>query len=274
MRRPSVLVAALLGCLAGARQAAAQTTASEEWKIIDNSFLVEEAFNQDPHVVQNIFGFQRLTVRDWQFTFTQEFPVPRQRHQLSYTIPVQALEGTSGMGDMLVNYRLQVLEEGDGHPAFSPRVSVILPTGRVAAGAGTHGMQVSLPFSKRRGDVYFHWNGGFTWQRTSDGVSLTSPMAAGSVIYRARQMVNLMLESVVAGLAAEVAPTTPGAAPTSHRSVATTLSPGVRGGWNIGDDKQIIIGAALPITWTGSDTSRALFLYFSYEGPFKGLPRK
>jgi hypothetical protein len=48
----------------------------------------------------------------------------------------------------------------------------------------------------------------------------------------------------------------------------------VRGGWNIGDDKQIIIGAALPITWTGSDTSRALFLYFSYEGPFKGLPRK
>ncbi len=275
MRQRAVLiVAALAACLAAARPAAAQSSSSEEWKIIDNSFLVEEAFNQDPHVVQNIFGFQRLAVRDWQFTFTQEFPVPRERHQLSYTIPVQALDGATGMGDVLINYRLQVLEEGDGHPAFSPRVSVILPTGSVAAGAGTHGVQVNLPFSKRRGDVYFHWNGGFTWQRTSDGVSLTSPMAAGSVIYRARQMVNLMLESVVAGLAAEVPAATPGAAPVSRRTVATTLSPGVRGGWNIGDDKQIVIGAAVPVTWAGGEVNRALFLYFSYEGPFKGLPRK
>ena len=129
-------------------------------------------------------------------------------------------------------------------------------------------------FSKRRGDFYFHWNGGFTWQRTSDGVSLTSPAAAGSVIYRARQMVNLMLESVVAGLAAQAPSTTPGGAPTSRRTVATTLSPGIRGGWNIGDDKQIIVGAAVPITWSDGEASRAVFLYFSYEGPFKGLPRK
>ena len=245
-----------------------------EWKITDNSFLVEEAFNQDPHVVQNIFTFQQLTVRDWQFSFTQEFPVPRERHQLSYTIPAQSLDGTRGMGDMLVNYRLQVLDEGEGRPAFAPRFSVILPTGSAAAGAGTHGVQVNLPFSKRHGDFYFHWNGGFTWQRTSDGVSLTSPMVAGSVIYRVRQMLNVMLESVVAGLATEVTATTPGALPVSHRAVATTLSPGVRGGWNIGDDKQIIVGVAAPTTWSQGDASTAAFLYFSYEGPFKGLPRK
>jgi hypothetical protein len=133
---------------------------------------------------------------------------------------------------------------------------------------------VNLPFSKRHGDFYFHWNGGFTWQRTSHGVPLTSPMAAGSVIYRARQMLNLMLESVVAGLSAEVQPAAPGAAPIARRTVATTLSPGVRGGWNVGDDKQIILGAAMPITWAGGDTSQAVFLYFSYEGPVKGLPRK
>lgn len=272
MRAPAVLAAAWLACLAA--PASAQTSSADEWKITDNSFLVEEAFNQDPHVVQNIFTFQRLTARDWQFTFTQEFPVPRERHQLSYTLPVQSLDGTGGMGDVLVNYRLQVLEEGDGRPAFAPRFSVILPTGSVDAGAGTHGVQVNLPFSKRQGDLYFHWNGGFTWQRTSDGVSLTSPVAAGSVIYRARQMLNLMLESVVAGLAAEVPPTVPGAPSTAHRTLTTTLSPGVRGGWNVGDDKQIIVGAAVPVTWSGGDTSRAVFLYFSYEGPFRGLPRK
>jgi hypothetical protein len=256
--------------------ASAQTPPPDpsEWKITDNSFLVEEAFNQEAGIVQNIFGFQRLTVRDWQFTFTQEWPAPGVRHQLSYTVPVQSLEGTSGMGDVLVNYRLQVLEEGPGRPAFSPRVSVILPSGSTDAGAGTYGLQMNLPVSKRRGDFYYHWNGGVTWQKTHGGVSLLSPATSGSVIFRARQMLNLMLEGVVAGLAAEVPQTSEGAPPTSHRAVATTLSPGVRGGWNLGDDKQIIVGAAVPVTWTGGETSRAVFLYFSYEGPVRGLPRK
>lgn len=258
-----------------ARDAHAQTAPPDpsEWKITDNSFLVEEAFNQEAGIVQNIFGFQRLTVRDWQFTFTQEWPAPGTRHQLSYTIPVQSLDGNSGMGDVLVNYRLQVLEEGDKRPAFSPRVSAILPSGSVDAGAGTRGVQMNLPFSKRSGDFYFHWNAGATWQWTKDDVRLTSPMAAGSVIYRARQMLNLMLEGVVAGLAAETQ-SSPTAPAVSRRSTASTLSPGVRGGWNLSEDKQIVIGAAVPTTWSGGESSTALFLYFSYEGPVRGLPRK
>ena len=256
--------------------AAAQTPPPPDpgdWKITDNSFLVEEAFNQEAGIVQNIFGFQRLTVRDWQFTFTQEWPAPGMRHQLSYTVPVQSADGTSGMGDVLVNYRLQVLEEGAGRPAFAPRISAILPSGSTAAGAGTHGVQVNLPFSKRTGDFYFHWNGGASWQWTKDGVLLTSPSAAGSIIYRARQMLNLMLEGVVAGLAAET-PSTPTAPGVSRRTTASTLSPGVRGGWNASEDKQIILGAAVPTTWSGGESNTAIFLYFSYEGPVRGLPRK
>jgi hypothetical protein len=277
---PKRLVVAAMAVLASiaipalaAAQAPPPPPNADDWKITDNSFLVEEAFNQDPGIVQNIFGFQRLTVRDWQFTFTQEWPAPGMRHQLSYTIPVQALDGNTGMGDVLINYRLQVLEEGPGHPAFSPRVSVILPSGSTEAGAGTHGVQVNLPFSKRRGDFYFHGNGGVTWQRTRDHVSLVTPAAAGSVIYRARQMVNLMLEAVVAGVEA-TAEAPPGAPPVTSRVVTTTLSPGVRGGWNVTDDKQIIVGAAVPITFSGGETDHALFFYFSYEGPVKGLPRK
>jgi hypothetical protein len=261
--------------LVAAAGAAAQTPPPDpgEWKITDNSFLVEEAFNQEAGIVQNIFGFQRLTVRDWQFTFTQEWPAPGMRHQLSYTVPVQSADGTSGMGDVLLNYRLQVLEEGAGHPAFAPRISAILPSGSTAVGAGTHGVQVNLPFSKRSGDFYFHWNGGASWQWTKDGVLLTSPSAAGSIIYRAKQMLNLMLEGVVAGLAAETpsTPTTPGV---SRRATASTLSPGVRGGWNVSEDKQIILGAAVPTTWSGGESETAIFLYFSYEGPVRGLPRR
>jgi hypothetical protein len=239
-------------------QPAAQ--APSEWRITDNSFLVEEAFNQDAGIVQHIFGFQRQNGRNWAFTFTQEWPAPRMRHQLSYTIPVQSLDGHSGFGDVLINYRLQVLEEGPGRPAFSPRVSVILPSGDDAAGAGTHGVQVNLPFSKHRGDVYFHANGGFTWQRTPGGASIWSPSAAGSLIYRAKDMLNLMLESVV------VRPT--------ESPTAMTISPGVRGGWNLTDEKQIVVGLAAPITRSGGGTTGALFLYFSYEGPVSGLPKK
>jgi hypothetical protein len=48
-----------------------------------------------------------------------------------------------------------------------------------------------------------------------------------------------------------------------------TLSPGVRGGWNVAKDAQVIIGAAVPVTWTAGQSSVGLFGYFSYELPFK-----
>ncbi len=265
----------LLAAATAAAQAPPAASSSDDWKITDNSFLVEEAFNQESGIVQHIFGFQQLSVRDWQFTFTQEWPAPNVRHQFSYILPVQSSGGTSGMGDVLLNYRFQVLEEGDGRPAFAPRISAILPSGSSAAGAGTHGVQVNLPVSKRRGDVYFHGNGGFTWQRTSDGGKLTTPAAAGSVIYRARDMLNLMLEAVVIGVRARpAAQTSPGAPSPAARIVATTVSPGVRGGWNLAGDRQVIVGVAAPITRSEGETNRAMFLYFSYEGPIRGLPRK
>jgi hypothetical protein len=74
-------------------------------------------------------------------------------------------------------------------------------------------------------------------------------------------MVNLMLESVFTWQDDVVAPGQ------SERSFASLLSPGVRGGWNVGE-RQIIVGAALPIVWTDNTSDVALFTYFSFEGPF------
>ena len=55
--------------------------------IQDNSFLVEEAYNQNFGVVQHISSFTRsFESKDWNYTFTQEWPVPGERHQLSYTL--------------------------------------------------------------------------------------------------------------------------------------------------------------------------------------------
>jgi hypothetical protein len=73
-------------------------------------------------------------------------------------------------------------------------------------------------------------------------------------------MFNLMLESV---LRLEDA----GSGDLGHLKIFT-LSPGARGGWNIGD-RQVIIGAALPVTWIEGESETALLLYFSYELPFK-----
>jgi hypothetical protein len=52
------------------------------------------------------------------------------------------------------------------------------------------------------------------------------------------------------------------------RETFYTVSPGARGGWNVGD-AQFVIGAAVPITWSQGDSTTSWFVYFSYELPFK-----
>ena len=74
-------------------------------------------------------------------------------------------------------------------------------------------------------------------------------------------MFNLMLESVVAWDEDVVA------ASVTDREVAFILSPGARGGWNLGE-KQVVVGLAFPFTRQGGETSAGVFGYFSYELPF------
>ena len=124
--------------------------ADEVRKIQDNSFLLEEAYNQEDGVVQHIQTFQYLEGGDWAYTFTQEWPVPTQMHQFSYTIPYLRLdegEPETGFGDVLLNYRYQAVLRSP--VAFSPRASIILPTGDHEEGLGSDawGMQGNLPLS-------------------------------------------------------------------------------------------------------------------------------
>ena len=110
--------------------------ADEPFAITDNSFLVEEAFNQEAGIFQNIVG-ATFVHSLWAFNFTQEWPVTSQPHQLSFTLSALDNGTGSGVGDTLVNYRYQALTEGPGRPAFSPRASLILPTGDVPRLRGT-----------------------------------------------------------------------------------------------------------------------------------------
>ena len=268
-----LLLCLLTPVIALAQSAAATGTAasSEPFAILDNSFLVEEAFNQEAGIFQNIFGFQRQD-RAWAFAFTQEWPVLSQTHQFSYTLPFAGALGRTGFGDVLINYRYQASVEDAGKPAFSPRVSLIIPTGDRQLFQRAMGVQVNLPVSKQAGDLYFHGNGGFTWYPSakvspenttlvSESTALFSPQVSGSGIYRVRQMFNLMVEGV---LSWEEVPLVDG---TTIRETVFTLSPGARGGWNLGD-QQLIVGAAIPITWVASEGNAGVLLYLSYELPF------
>jgi DtxR family Mn-dependent transcriptional regulator len=260
----SVVIAFL--CLAASAMAQTPAPAAarpvEPFQIMDNSFLVEEAYNQEPRIFQNIFGFTRQS-GDWQMTFTQEWPAPSMRHQLSYTVAAESVASKSGFGDVFLNYRFQALEEGPGRPAFAPRLSVIVPSGHQSMGGGEGGLQANLPFSKQHGDIAFHWNGGVTWLPRGERDDLVSPFLAGSAIYRLRPMLHLMLESV---LGFDAADTPVGKV---ERTRSFTVSPGVRGGWTLAEDTQLILGAAIPVTRIAGESSVGVFAYLSYELPYK-----
>lgn len=258
-----------LACvLAVAALAPLQTFAqAPEFGIVDNSFLIEEAFNQDPGLVQSTFTWSRDRSGAWEGNFTQEWPAPALAHQLSYSVPLAGGDGMGAhVGGIVVNYRYQVAMERPGRPRIAVRLGVVLPTGRAVDSSDRPGLQLNVALSKQLGRVYVHGNTGFTWLEkvpvgAGDRKNLTSPFFAGSLVWNNRPFLNLMIESLVSF-------DEQGAdnGRTEHQP-AVTVSPGVRGGWTRGD-RQFVLGAAVPVTRAGHATTTAILGYLSYELPF------
>ena len=247
--------------------------------IEDNSLLIEEAYNQEPGAVQHIF--QAVYSKDprqrgWAFAFTQEWPIYGQDHQFSYTVLGYHLinegERQYGVGDTLLNYRYQALEEGPGNPAFAPRFSLIIPTGNrdKGTGNGVVGYQWNLPFSKKVASrLALHANFGITYLphvrspmnngQLSPKRSLVSPWVGGSAIYALLPRLHLMLEWL--GI---IQDNING----SGRSVRTfnpLLSPGFRTAVVNQEDLQIVTGLGVPIGLNRQANNYGAFLYFSIE---------
>jgi hypothetical protein len=116
--------------------------------IQDNSFLIEEAYNQESGVVQHIGSFARSSTGNWAFAFTQEWPLGGIHHQLSYTIPLQSSKATgTGLGDVALNYRYQLLGNPEARTLVAPRFSLLFAYRRRQVGTGTGGLsfQGNLP---------------------------------------------------------------------------------------------------------------------------------
>jgi hypothetical protein len=233
----------------------------------DNSFLVEEAYNQEPGVIQHIMTWHRTGAGEWNLTFTDEWPVPGQTHQLSATVAYARGGGEGGFGDVLVNYRWQAVGSGETAVAVAPRVSLVVPAGAGARGFGSGGWgaQVTLPVSSVMGEHFVsHTNLGATWipsASTPEGRGATTGVNFGQgLVWLLHPRLNPMFEAVY-GLAETVLD---GAGTVTRQTLL--LAPGIRGGVDVGS-LQIVAGAAAPIGIGPSSGERGVFLYLSFEHP-------
>jgi len=249
--------------------------------IEDNSFFVEEAYNQEPGVVQHIFTAlfnNDSRRRGWNFSFTQEWPLYGQDHQLSYTIPSSHFrEDTDriyGLGDILINYRYQLLDEDKDKPALAPRFSLILPTGSRDRGTGNGvvGYQWQLPVSKKLGSRFaIHGNLGLTYlpgvRARLDGStgplspkrSLVSYNLGASAIYALLPRFHLMLEWV--GQFEESIDDSG----KSRHDFLPMIAPGFRTALIDEEKLQVVVGAAAPIGLNRKADNYGALLYFSIE---------
>ncbi len=233
----------------------------------DNSFLIEEAYNQEAGVVQHTAILRRQN-RDWFFNFTQEWPLGSQTHQFSYSVPYSWLrqEGqrVHGIGDVMLNYRFQAMLESATSPAFAPRFSLILPTGdpNKDLGSGSLGYQVLLPFSKIVSDrVTLHFNAGLTSYFDVMGMRPTNYLLGGSAIYAVTRDFNLMLEALGEWTESVTAPGQ------IERETSFTISPGVRYAIN-SSAGQLVLGFGVPIRFSREGTDYGAILYLSFEHSF------
>ena len=241
--------------------------------IQDNSFLIEEAYNQERGVVQHISTFVHgQQDASYTYLFTQEWPVGGVRHQLSYSVPLLRSENATGagFGDVRLNYRYQLVGDGDAAIAVAPRLTGILPVGnsRRGRGDGAPGLEAWLPGSFVLSDqVVAHANLGVTViprARNTNGARATKRNRAGggSLVWLARPAFNVLLEALYQR-SQDVA-----AADETTSNSIVTISPGIRWAYNFPSGLQIVPGIAVPINLDAGRTNRSVLLYLSFEHPF------
>jgi hypothetical protein len=245
-----------------------QAYAAEEI-VKDNSFLIEEAYNQEAGVVQFIFAHQYLDPsQDATTTFTNEIPLGSEAHQFSYVIPMQksSTANDTGMGDILLNYRYQLMS--NEHVAIAPRLSLILPTGDYEKdlGTGATGVQFNQAVSITLNDKWTnHWNAGFTYIPGSKDAAGDTADVFGfnfgtSVVYNWTPRTNLLCEFVSNSMETTIGPDT------KETEATYYILPGVRTAFDIGGTEVVPgIGAMFGVGPSAVDHEMGVFAYLSFE---------
>lgn len=296
MKKPSFFLLVILMAqtlLSGAQSSVPASQQSDpyyhDWKqelyengIQDNSFLIEESYNQDYGVVQHINNFERLwQSKTWVYTFTQEWPVDiSPRNQLSYTVAATHSgdfpgSGT-GAGDIALNYRYQLVGDSDTKLAVAPRISLLIPSGDPAFGRGAGGVgvqtnwAVSWVLNKK---FTTHFNAGATiTPHAKDDLNNSAATYAynlgHSLVWTLHPRFNAFMETVFNRGESVIGPKQ-----TAWDS-QVFVNPGIRWAYNFSNGLQIVPGISMPIGVGPTSGEKGLFLYLSFEHPYRKIPRK
>ncbi len=234
-------------------------------RIEDNSFLLEEAFNQPPGVYQFIQTFQSDLSRGKDFLATEgEAPLGSTTHQASYQVSDTKYtpEGVVN-GDLTLNYRWQPWN--DGKNMWANRFGLILP--KEMDDVGYLWMQA---WTFTLGEKWMHhWNLGLN---TTPNAKFSGPKRKAlngttlgtSFIYMWKENANFLMEALWENQdqftkVGEV-----------RRQSYLSLSPGMRfelkvKGW---ERTQIVPGLAFPFTYHASKMATGVFIHLSLEPNF------
>lgn len=229
----------------------------------DNSFLVEEAYNQEAGIVQHVstLAAQRGS-RDFEFAFAQEWPLFSIRHQLSFDMPIVRSRSSTGLGDIALNYRYQLLGDGDAKLAIAPRVSMLLPTGdwKRGRGNGAVGGEAAIAASVVASRLFAaHTNLGvaFTPRARNDSGAredVHEYSLGQSIIFTGSSFIQPLVEAIYSD---------------GSFGEQLLISPGVRAAFNFSSGLQIVPGIAVPLGIGSSRGEKGVFVYLSFEHPFK-----
>jgi hypothetical protein len=290
------IVAILLALFAVGSPSVHAQEEDEDVSIQDNSFLIEEAYNQEKGIIQHIFNWvpswdvnHGVRQREINFLFTQEWPIFSQKHQFAYSIsstrftdqdPGGPIIQAEGIGDIILNYRYQLLGGKGQELSIAPRFSVILPSGdeNLGIGNGKLGYQFLVPTSKEYEHWCFHFNAGImvTPDVTAGldprlglhGQTLNGYNVGGSAICKFLPNFHFMLETLATwdeNLLLEGTPDT---------NLEWFVSPGVRWAPFTKGETQWVLGIAAPVGVNRDAPDASLFLYMSFEHPFTIEPKK
>jgi Putative MetA-pathway of phenol degradation len=245
--------------------------------IEDNSMFIEEAFNQERAVIQHISNLI-IVDKTLQYVFTQEIPMPTEKHQLSigivYNSNKKPDDVRSGFGDLYINYRPMLMSKTDWALVI-PRFTVIAPTGDARKGFGTGGWgaQFNLAVTKRlNSKITTNWNVGATrifkehfYSDINGDLQLTKKKDHNSInlgfsaIYILSNSFNFLCEYIYTNgqVFNDIGNTI--------RAKEMIVNPGFRFAFNVGV-AQIVPGLGIPFFFENNKhTSTGAFVYLSIE---------
>ncbi len=238
-----------------------------------NDLLVETPYTQERGEVQHTFKFGRTRHENWASTFTQEWPILSEKHQLTFSLPAQVGrndEGGRGVGDAVVEYTYQLLGGNESRLTISPKIGLSVPTGKASRelGSGAPGIALSVPvglmLAPSVGIISNVSAGVFGQALNSEGEAVRRKFleVGQSLVWYAHPRLNALLEAKwERAIAVE---------DNGHRlrKDELFLAPGLRWAHLVGNKIALMPGISVPIGIGASRGDRGILFSLAIEHPF------